>query len=93
MGTQESTGKGISGTVGIDDLVIGELGHRKRLRVRVRGRQVALSGVRRGRGGSDEGRVGALGDDHESRSGRVVFRQVGNGAGDLADGRVLQKGE
>lgn len=60
---QESTGKGIAGTVGVDDLVVGELGHGVRLGVRVRGGEVAFARVGRGRGGGDEGGFGALGDD------------------------------
>lgn len=89
MGTQEPTGKGITRAVGVDDLVIGELGDGESLGVRVRGGQVALAGVGRGRGRGDEGRIGALGDDDESGTGCVGFREVGDGRGDLADGRVL----
>lgn len=60
---QESTGKGIASAVGVDDLVVGELGHGVRLGVGVRGGEVAFARVGRGRGGGDEGGFSALGDD------------------------------
>lgn len=90
VGTQESTGKRITRAVGIDDLVVGELGNGESLGVRVRGGQVALAGMGRGGGRGDEGRVGALGDNDESGTGCVGFGKVGDGRGDLTDGRLLR---
>lgn len=89
MGTEESPGKGITGAVGIDDLIVCELGHGVGLGVWVRGEEVAFARVGRGGGGGDEGGGGALGDDDESGAGSVGFGEVGDCGGDLGNGGVL----
>ena len=86
MRTQESTGKGIAGAVGVDDLVVGELRHRVGLGVGLVSGEVAFALVRRGRGRGNEGRFGALSNDHESRAAGVGLGQVGDRGGDLSDG-------
>ena len=62
--TEETTGKHISGTVGVDNLVVGKFGDGVRLWVCVGWLEV---GGRFGWGGrSDEGGLGTLGDDDET---------------------------
>lgn len=63
--TEESTGEHVTSTVGVDNLVVGQLGHGVRLWVLVLGLDVGRHGgwLRRG----DERRVGTLGDDNQSR--------------------------
>jgi hypothetical protein len=73
--TDETTSKHVSGTVGVNDLVVCELGDGEGLGVRVSGLDVGDSGGWAGRG--NEGRVGTLGDDDETGSGRVGFGVVG----------------
>lgn len=87
QGTQEATGKHVAGTVGVDDLVVGELGDGVRLGVGVGGFDVACRGG--GGGGGDEGGVGALGDDDETGAGGVGLGKRGEGGGDLGQGGVL----
>jgi hypothetical protein len=84
-GSEETTGKGVSGSVGIDDVLVLEL-------VDGEGLGVLLSGLKvrdgRGRrGGGDDGRGGSLGDDDESRSRSVLLGRGGDGLGD--GGRVV----
>lgn len=87
QGAQEATGKHVAGTVGVDDLVVCQLGDGVRLGVGVRGLDVA-GGSGRG-GGGDEGGVGTLGDDDETGSGGVGFGEGGEGGGDVGEGGVL----
>jgi len=63
-GTEETTGEHVSGSVRVDNLVVGELGDGVRLWVGV-GRLEVGGGVRRGRR-RDEGRLGTLGDNDET---------------------------
>lgn len=88
QGTQEATGKHVTCTVRIDDLVVGEFGDGVRLGVGVGGFDVACRGG--GGGGGDEGGVGALGDDDETGAGGVGFGERGEGGGDLGQGCVLR---
>lgn len=67
--SEETTGKHVSGTVGVDDFVVGELWDGVRLWVGVGGLEVG-GGVGWG-GRGDEGRFGALGDDDETGLGGV----------------------
>lgn len=87
--SNESTSEHISGTIGIDDLVIGEFGDGERSGV---GSSLLNVGCCCGWvGRSDEGRVGTLGDDNETRSGRVGFGRVGKGESGLFKGCVLDR--
>jgi hypothetical protein len=85
--TDETTSKHVSGTVGVNDLVVCELGDGEGLGVRVSGLDVGDSGGWAGRG--NEGRVGTLGDDDETGSGRVGFGVVGEGGSGLLKRGVL----
>ena len=86
-GTEEATGKHVTGTVGVDDLAAVELGHGESLGVGV-GRLQVGRGARRRRG-SDEGRVGALGDDDETGARGVGLVRVGERSSDLLKRAVL----
>lgn len=88
--TQEPTGKHVAGAVGVDNLLVRELGDGVRLGVGVRGFDVAGGSGGGGRG--DEGGVGALGDDDETGSGGVGFGERGEGGGDLGQGGVGHAG-
>lgn len=87
-GTDETTGKHVSGTVGVDDLVIGELWDFKDLGVGLSRLNVGGGGGRVGRG--DEGRLGSLGDNNESGLGSVRLGEVGEGDSDLLEGIILK---
>lgn len=73
VGGHEATGKGVSGAVGVDDLVFGQLGDWIRL-----GTVLLHVAFRVGLSLSDDGRFGAVGDDDDSRLRRVLLWQVGN---------------
>lgn len=78
---QEATGERISGTVGVDDVLVSELGDGERLGVLVGRLKVGL--VVRGGGRGDDGRLGTLGDDDETGSRSVL---LGAGSDGLSDG-------
>jgi hypothetical protein len=87
MSSQESSGKRVSGSIGVNDLVVGQFRHGVGLGVRFFGMNVALRQRRRRR--RNERGFGTLSDDNEARTGGVGFGQVGNRARDLSDARVL----
>lgn len=89
-GSKESSGEGVSGSVGVDDLVVRHLGDGERLGVLLSGVQVA--GIVGRGGGGDEGRRGSLGDDHKPRLGRVLLGEVGDGGGDRGGVGGLEEG-
>lgn len=86
---QEPSGKGVTRTVRVHNLVVSELGDRVGLGVGFAGVDVAFGGG--GGGGGDHGGFGALGDDGETGAGGVGFGEVGDGRSDLTDGRVLHE--
>lgn len=91
MSRQETASKSVSRSVGVDNLVVGKLGYGVGFRVGLVRVDIALGeGSRRG---GHKRRVGSLGNDNETRSRRVGFRQVGDRASNLRDARVLLDGE
>jgi hypothetical protein len=85
--THETTGKHVSGTVGVDDLVVGELGDWEA--GGVGSTLFDVGGGVAGAGRGDEGRLGTLGDDNESGLGSVRLGRVGKGDGGLLEGSIL----
>ena len=83
QGAEETSGEHVTGAVGVDNLVAGELGDGVDLGVGV-GR-LDVGGRGRGGGGGDEGRVGTLGDDDESRSRGVRLGERGEGRSDALE--------
>lgn len=85
--SNETTGKHVSCTVGVDDLVVGELGDGEAGWIGRTLLDVGAGG--RGVGRGDESRFGTLGDDDETRPGGVRLGVVGEGDGSLLKSGVL----